>query len=176
MRLELTSPSPEFEDDFMSMVAEFQSIGEHRFVHEDVLMDEGFAAYLDWLDLGRQGKVPKLCPWSAFWARERTSQDFVGMCSIRHSLTPWMQEYGGHIGFRVRPSKRRDGYGTELLSLALGVAADLGIDKALILAEIDNPGSIGVIKKNGGVFERKVTTDGLTLNRYWTRTNDGNCS
>ena len=44
----------------------------------------------------------------------------IGITEIRHSLTtPFLQEYAGHIGYSIRPSYRKKGYGTKLLSLAI---------------------------------------------------------
>ena len=35
---------------------------------------------------------------------------FVGYLALRHALTPHLLEEGGHIGFSVRPSRRREGH------------------------------------------------------------------
>ena len=77
----------------------------------------------------------------------------VGRVSLRHELTPWLLEVGGHIGYAVRPSARRRGYATAALARVLPVAADLGIDPALVTCDEDNIGSRKAIEANGGVLE-----------------------
>ena len=52
-----------------------------------------------------------------YWITE--DGEFVGYLALRHSLTPWLLEEGGHIGFSVRPSRRRQGHARRALGLAL---------------------------------------------------------
>ena len=83
-----------------------------------------------------------------------------------------MAEYGGHIGYRVRPSERRKGYGTKILRLALDKIKEYEFDRILIVCEPHNLGSIGVIEKNGGTFERQVAIEKILLSRYWIDTEE----
>jgi predicted acetyltransferase len=78
---------------------------------------------------------------------------YLGRLSIRHSLTPWLLDYGGHIGYVVRPSARNQGHATRMLAAALPVAYDLGVDPALLTCDDTNLASRRVIEANGGVFE-----------------------
>jgi predicted acetyltransferase len=163
-RLELRAPDPALERTFMAMVDEFRAAGEHRFVDEDVLVRHGFAAYLDWLARGARGELEGLAPWQALWAV--ADGRLLGVVSLRHPLTPWMTEFGGHIGYRVRPTERRRGIGTRVLALALARLAALGVAEAIVVCEPDNDGSIGVLRANGARFDRELVADGLCLNRY----------
>ena len=43
----------------------------------------------------------------------------VGAVNIRHYLNEYLLKYGGHIGDGIRPSERRKGYATKMISLAL---------------------------------------------------------
>jgi len=79
--------------------------------------------------------------------------EVVGRISLRHALTPWLLEVGGHIGYAVRPSARRLGHATRGLGLVLPVATARGIDPALVTCDEDNLGSRRVIEANGGVLE-----------------------
>ena len=167
MPLRLVDPTLSKKSDFLDMIEEFRIADEERYVYEDILMNQGFEAYLEWLQLGRRGQLDKLCPWSAFWAIEQQSNRLIGLCSVRHTLSSWMAEYGGHIGYRVRPSERRKAYGTQILRLALNKIKEYEFERILIVCEPHNLGSIGVIKKNGGKLERQTSTEGILLNRYW---------
>ena len=91
----------------------------------------------------------------------------VGRSSIRHELNDWLSEFGGHIGYAVRPDFRLRGYASEILRQSLTLAKELGIETVLITCNDDNIGSIKVIEKHGGALENKVDEDGRLLRRYW---------
>jgi predicted acetyltransferase len=93
--------------------------------------------------------------------------EVVGRISIRHSLNDFLFNYGGHIGYMVRPAFRRRGYASEMLRQGLLLAKEFGIDAVLITCNDDNLGSIKVIEKHGGVLENKVDEEGQLLRRYW---------
>jgi predicted acetyltransferase len=78
---------------------------------------------------------------------------FLGRLSIRHRLTPWLRDYGGHIGYDVRPSARRRGHATAMLREALPWCVDLGIDPVLVTCDTDNIASRKVIEHSGGTLE-----------------------
>jgi predicted acetyltransferase len=84
-------------------------------------------------------------------------------------LTPELEYEGGHIGYDIRPSARRRGFGTALLRLTLERAAALGICDVRLTCDADNIGSIRVIENNGGVLEGEVPSrERATLIRqYW---------
>jgi predicted acetyltransferase len=90
----------------------------------------------------------------------------VGFLALRHELNAWLLEEGGHIGYSVRPSRRREGHATRALTLALRRAAELGIERALVTCDDDNEASARTIERNGGVYED--TRNGKR--RYWIDT------
>ena len=99
----------------------------------------------------------------------------VGRVAIRHALTPYLERFGGHIGFVVVPEHRRQGYATAILRQSLQIAGqELGLKRVLVTCDDDNIGSIKTIEKNGGVFESVVTpADGdKPKRRYWIATLD----
>lgn len=87
----------------------------------------------------------------------RKSDDrLVGMIQVRHYLTEYLAKYAGHIGFSVRPSEQRKGYGTSMLRTALGYCPKIGLDKILISCDENNPASEKTILNSGGVYESTV--------------------
>ena len=97
----------------------------------------------------------------------------VGRVSIRHSLNPYLERFGGHIGYVVVPEYRRQGYATEILRQAIQLARQqLGLNRVLVTCDDDNVGSIRTIEKNGGVFESTAAgQDGVApKRRYWIDT------
>lgn len=98
--------------------------------------------------------------------------EIAGRTSIRHELNEWLQRYGGHIGYGVRPHFRRRGVATEILRQSLTVARDLGIERSLLTCGVDNTGSATVIERCGGVLEGTayVPEEDVTIRRYWVPT------
>jgi predicted acetyltransferase len=88
---------------------------------------------------------------------------------VRHRLTPWLLDQGGHIGYSVRPSRRREGHASRALALAVRRAAELGLDRVLVTCDDDNEGSRRTIEAAGGVHE---DTRGVKR-RYWIDTAAG---
>lgn len=93
-------------------------------------------------------------------------EDYLGRLAIRHRLTDFLLEVGGHIGYDVRPTRRREGHATAMLRQSLPWARGLGIDPALVTCDDDNVGSIRVIEAAGGELE-DVRGD---KRRYWVST------
>ena len=79
--------------------------------------------------------------------------EYLGRISLRHSLTPLLLTWGGHIGYGVRPTARGRGVATTALAQMLPVAAALGIDPVLVTCDVDNEASRRTIERNGGIYE-----------------------
>ena len=96
----------------------------------------------------------------------------IGRVSIRFRLNEFLSRIGGHIGYGVRRSRRRRGYATEMLRQALPICAGNGIKQALVTCDVDNPGSIKVIERCGGIFESLTCEPDLKIQkrRYWLKT------
>ena len=108
----------------------------------------------------RPGYVPSTTLW---WV---DGDEYLGRLAIRHRLTPRLTDLGGHIGYDVKPSARRQGHATAMLAAALPRTCALGIDPALVTCDETNAGSRRVIEANGGVLEDKR---GSEL-RFWVPT------
>lgn len=128
-----------------------------------------FSSYLNLLESQRRGEclpegyVPAtvLC---AFYEGH-----LVGRVSIRHRLNDFLFKVGGHIGYGVLPQFRKKGFAKMMLALALPIAKENGIDRALLTCDDDNLGSIKTIEACGGILENKVNAgEGKPLKRrYW---------
>lgn len=134
------------------------------FCGRDWMIDRVVHALDAWAE-GRElneGWVP--CT-TRFWEDDGELQ---GVINIRHHLSPGLRELGGHIGYSVAPSHRRNGVATSMLRAALGVGRQLGIGRALLTVDRQNEASWRAIERNGGVLECERQIDDGSMQRwYW---------
>lgn len=88
-----------------------------------------------------------------FFAVRKRDNRIIGVIDLRHTLNDFLKDFG-NCGYSVRPSERKKGYATEMLHQLTGVAKETGMTELHISVEKTNIGSIKVIEKNGGVYER----------------------
>ena len=94
----------------------------------------------------------------------------LGLIEIRLRLAGYLVEYGGHIGYCVRPSERRKGYAADMLRRALAVCREKGLDRVLVTCLETNLASARTIERCGGTLERVVYDDEnyhAHMKRYW---------
>lgn len=158
--MELVSPAADYKESFIAAVKEYQAINSsgRRDIYELNVaeLERDFPAYVAKLigESKGEGLPEGWVSQTTYWLVD--SNEFIGRASIRHELTDHLRKEGGHIGYDVRPSKRKMGYGKVLLGLALAKAKELGIDNILITCDVDNTGSKKIIEANGGVAENSV--------------------
>ncbi|MFJ9411143.1 GNAT family N-acetyltransferase [Streptomyces sp. NPDC101393] len=174
---QLIAPTVRVQTSFLQAMAEFQAegrgadedgsaVGREIRKYADRWHDPAvFAEYTAWLRsmtdeevFGPLGYVP--C--DNLWYVE--GDTYLGRLGLRHRLNDFLYEYGGHIGYDVRPTARRRGHATAMLRAALLYAhREVGIDPVLVTCDDTNTASRRVIEACGGVFEdqREVKL------RYW---------
>lgn len=165
----LILPTIELQDEFAQFAAEYRAAGEDRYDLIEKQFGGNFAAYVQSLhDFSNGiGLAPELVPQTTYWL----AQDgrILGASRLRHGLSPLLIDWGGHIGYDIRPSERRKGYGTLLLRLMLGKARERGLDRVMLTCDATNIGSIGVICNNGGALDQEYHLErvGVRVRRYW---------
>jgi len=164
--LTLIEPAAELEDDFRAYAAEYDALGNPRFKDDATHFD----AYLRRVREQKQGTGLRsdIVPWTTLWL-VGDGKRLLGISHLRHRLTKRLRKEGGHIGYNIRPSERRKGYGTKILELTLEKARERGLKRVLVTCDTDNIGSGKIIRKNGGVFEGESISDrsGKPVSRYW---------
>lgn len=90
----------------------------------------------------------------------------VGFVNVRHHLTEFLLNYGGHIGYSTHPDYQGQGIATAMLGFGIETLKGLGVDKVLVTCADDNIASAQVIIKNGGVLENVVMVNDKKVRRY----------
>lgn len=173
--MQLVPPSVGYKASFIEAVKEFQAdVIDNPTVrrYKDLSISEleaDFDTYVEAQKGLAEGKgLPEgWVPATTLWLVDQG--EYIGRLSIRHRLTDSLLKTGGHIGYDIRPSRRNQGYGSKILELALPVARELGITRALLTCDEANTGSRKIIEKNGGIVEDRVEDleTGIHKLRYW---------
>ncbi|MBQ8598536.1 MAG: GNAT family N-acetyltransferase [Oscillospiraceae bacterium] len=106
-------------------------------------------------------------PATTFLSIRESDGKLIGRIDVRHRLTEHLLSFGGHIGYAIRPSEQRKGYGKEQLRLALEYCRELGIERALVTCNKLNIASAKTILSCGGKFENEWNNGERITQRYW---------
>lgn len=171
-QLSLIKPTVALRDEYLSYYKEWVESKEDMVPWVIKKDPSDFEAMIQFLkDNEEGGNLPEgWVPDSTFWLINQDKR-ILGVVNIRHQLTQDLFNRGGHIGYGIRPSERRKGFATKLLSLSLEKANELGIKKALVVCDEDNTGSYKTIINNGGVPDFDfIEEDGNIIKRFWIET------
>jgi predicted acetyltransferase len=110
---------------------------------------------------------PGQVPSSEFWLVD--GNDHLGRLLLRHELDEHMLQKGGHIGYAMRPSRRKQGYGKLMLKYGLQQAKAFGFARVHLTCDEDNRSSRTIIESNGGALENIVQVERWPAMgcRYW---------
>lgn len=134
----------------------------------DLRVGEPWATYVRRLDAMRHGDDLPLDRVPATFLVAEVDGMLVGRVSIRHELNDFLANFGGHIGYGVRPAYRRRGYAGAMLRQALVVARTADVGRVLLTCDDGNEVSASIIERAGGVLEDiRVAPDGIGKRRYW---------
>lgn len=109
------------------------------------------------------------CQAKTFLLIRKNDNKIIGTINIRWNLTEKLKQFGGNIGYGIRPTERRKGYNKVNLYLGLIEAQKLGLDKVMLDCDVKNLGSDKTILALGGILERTEVDpyDGILTNVYW---------
>lgn len=158
--LRLIRPSLEHKQQYEAMMDEWEEFGGRlnpgalrRYSHTRQKKVE-YEEWLEWIEEDRKAGQ------ELFFLTK--GSHVLGAISIRHKCA----DIDGHSGFGIRPSERNKGYATRMLSLALPIMRDYGINPVIISCARDNIGSAKTIQNNGGKFVREADDDGEIIQIY----------
>ena len=114
------------------------------------------------------------CQGKTFLLIRESDNKIVGTINVRWNLSEEMLQFGGHIGYGIRPSERRKGYNKINLYLGMIEAKKVGLEKVMLDCDVNNLGSDKTLKALGGKLERTEIdpSDGILTNVYWFDVNE----
>lgn len=130
--------------------------------------------YEEWLekldaDLDFDNIKPGRVPAATYFLLRISDNKIIGIINIRYELNEYLENFGGHIGYSIRATERRKGYGRKQLLLALEKCLEIHINKVLITCRESNKASAKVIESCGGIYEdtRFNEKENDNFKRYW---------
>ena len=119
-------------------------------------------------------KKEEKCPGKTFLLIRESDNKIIGTINIRWNLSKEMLNFGGHIGYAIRPTERRKGYNKINLYLGMIEARNNGLERVMLDCDVDNIGSDKTLKALGGELERTEVDpyDGVLTNVYWFNVED----
>jgi predicted acetyltransferase len=166
-------PCKEFEEAAKDYIEEFYSYGSQingcggldRYLKE--------ASYQEWLEKVQSdidlANVPgdRVPAYTYFYVDD--NDRIIGMANIRLELNDFLLREGGHIGYSIRPTERRKGYGVDMLQEIITFCKRIGLNRILITCDKRNIASAGVAKKCGGRLENEFYSEIFqeVIQRYW---------
>jgi predicted acetyltransferase len=167
LMLQLVEPAPAYKAAMLAAAAEMHAIGEWD-ITPDALAAR-FDTILAELAAAKDPATapPGVVPYEDFWLMD--GPEWIGLLTLRTQLNAQLLLAGGHIGYVIRPSRRRQGYGTALLRMGLEQARARGLQRVLLTCNETNSASQKMIEASGGQFENAVIVPGQAARwlRYW---------
>ena len=126
----------------------------------------------EWLEIVRAAESSDTLPCLQYGLFHNATGRLLGSIQLRLRLVGYLTDFGGHIGYCVRPSERRKGYAKEMLRRGLDICREQGLDRVLVTCLEDNAGSAKTIEACGGILEKVVYDDinyKANMKRHWIK-------
>lgn len=172
----LINPTKEYENDLKDYIKELYDNNSE--FHGCGMLENYVDNYDEWLrkleEFKNLGNTGKWVQSDTFILVRKNDNRVVGIINLRYYLNEFLYNYGGNIGYNVRPSERRKGYNLYQLKRVLEICKKRGMDKVLITCDKENIASSKSIIKCGGILDNEIIdNDGSVigknhiLQRYW---------
>ncbi|AYC30472.1 GNAT family N-acetyltransferase [Paenisporosarcina cavernae] len=167
--MRLVEPTADWKEEHIAYIEEWPD--EEKVVpwSLDLRQYESFEEFMEKFPAGKTGGEGWVRNASYYLVNEENR--IVAMINLRFGLNDFLRNVGGNVGYGVRPSERKKGYGSKILRESLKICKEEGLDHVLITCDKDNLGSAGVILNNGGVEDSPfVEESGNVKRRFWIDT------
>ena len=157
MELRYEVPSLKRKEQAIEYIKEFQEYG------SDINGVGGLDRYLNdyegWLEKLEEdyNRIPseEKVPARTYFLVRNSDDRIVGMINIRLALNEKLRNYGGNIGYSIRPTERRKGYNKINLYLGLKICQQYDIKEVLMDCDKYNLGSAKTMLAFGAKLKRE---------------------
>ncbi len=164
----LVCPGWAYHSTFSSALREFHADG-HYLNWPAIKNDEDFANFLGRMRAAYENPFPGYVPERCFWLID--DEQLRGVLHFRHPLNHALRQFGGNVGYTIRPNSRDQGYGKRILQLGLLEVwrAEPALSQVLLTCYEDNPASARIIESNGGQLEDviRLPSHPQAIRHYW---------
>ncbi|MFL0248606.1 GNAT family N-acetyltransferase [Candidatus Clostridium stratigraminis] len=170
MLFRLIEPTIEMEKEYLEYIDEWEKSRENIVPYASRRSISNYEELLNfWRDMATSKAYEKGFVPSTLYFLVGEDKKIYGSLHVRHELNDYLLNYGGHIGYGIRPTQRKKGYASKMLSeaLLLPIIKELDIKKVLITCDKSNTASAKTIISNGGILENEIMEDGEVTQRYW---------
>ena len=163
----------EYLDEFVKYNSDLNGVGSLDKVYDGYTFEQALSRCLKMKD-DEYARSVNRCPSKTFLLIRDNDNKIIGTINVRWNLTKEILNFGGHIGYGIRPTERRKGYNKINLYLGLIEAKKIGLDKIMLDCATTNLGSDKTIKALGDILERSEVDpyDNELTNVYWINVND----
>lgn len=173
MRLYLAKPDLYYFDQYNNMMNEWVQSNTQIapwFLDKPFENLSDFAKFIQMLDNCEHANLDnKYSSTTSYFVIDENDR-LIGATSLRHYLTMSGYNTWGHIGYGVRPTERRKGFGTYMLKMMLKEARDRKMHHILIACHTSNTGSVRVIENCNGKLDKTMhdpDNPNETICQYW---------
>ena len=176
----LEMPSLERKNQIIDYVNEFalynsetNGMGSLRKMFEGYTFEQALEMCLSMQDEEYAKKLGR-CQSKTFLLIRQNDDRVIGAINVRWNIPESMKQFGGNIGYGIRPTERRKGYNKINLYLGLMEAQKLGLDRVMLDCDVNNLGSVKTMQALGGKLERTEAdpSDGILTSVYWFDVNE----
>lgn len=168
MGLKLVFPTEFYRDEWHSIIKEIEDSGEKMTPYSLKSFTNDYTEYLRITqDISNGKNLNGIVQADTYFLVNDQNKRILGAINIRYSLNDYLFNYGGHIGYGIRPCERQKGYAGKMLKMALDICKEKGMDKVLITCDKSNIASSKTMLKNGALLENEVQEDDKIVQRYW---------
>lgn len=169
LKLELQRPDVTMKELYYDFANEWGNFNESIVPQSAKLLDMD---YKSWLEHTYKVENKDTCPSHLVPAYTYFlvlgNNRIIGAINIRQCLNDYLFNFGGHIGYGIRPTERKKGYAELMLKMALEKCREMDIQKVLVTCDRDNIASAKTILANGGILENEIVKEnGNITQRYW---------
>jgi predicted acetyltransferase len=166
--LKLVFPSEIYRNEWYSIIKEIEDAGEKMTPYSLKSFTDEYTEYLKITnDISNGVNLNGWVQADTFFLVNREEKRILGAINIRYSLNDYLLNYGGHIGYGIRPSERKKGYAIQMLKMALDICREKGMSKVLITCDRNNVASAKTMLENGAILENEVQENDKIVQRYW---------